>query len=331
MADIYELSVVVLDAATQRGIPGLRIQAWDKDTKYHDLLGVETTDLRGSVHFRFDSLYFGDFAPDHHPDVFFRIYRGEQLLKTTEDAPHMNLKPGHHSMVVVIEQPSATPVERKPDRVTASQALTAVEFCRKSDFKGIGNEVVDKGRSAVDVLGDLMLAGLGELSFEPLRGPEVRTRSVVGQDVGTARTHLDTHRVEVVAVEPYDPGRGGQSVKLLTDTPATLKPGDRVRLFEQNGQVKYYTVERQREQPAIDPGQPPGSIAVEPDYQALQSEVSTLQRELAASREESAEKTQQLTALRTDVTALREANEDMQKRIQELAAAIQRPVPAPKQ
>ena len=89
----YQASGQVIDRKTKRGVPGLRVEAWDKDEKYNDFLGVAITDRSGCFQMSFDETYFREYAPDTSPDLFFKIYRGQRLLlKSTEDSVLWNAK-----------------------------------------------------------------------------------------------------------------------------------------------------------------------------------------------------------------------------------------------
>jgi len=84
----------VIDRSTNLGIPGRKIEAWDKDVKYSDLLGVEKTDSTGKFEIKFDDSYYADALKDKLPDLFFKVFDGEKLILSTEDDYIKNLKPG---------------------------------------------------------------------------------------------------------------------------------------------------------------------------------------------------------------------------------------------
>jgi hypothetical protein len=313
MAD-FDLDVQVIDAATRRGIPGLRVEAWDLDTKFHDLLGVETTNLRGEARFRFDELRFGDFAPDRFPDVFFRVYRGEQELKSTQGQPMMNLPAGRHRVLIEIDNVVSAPAPRKPDRISGRQALSVIGFVRKSDFRGAGGEVIDKGKAGFSVFADLIRSGLSEISLEPIQGPKLGTRSVVGQDVVTARRNLEGQQVEIVEVKQYEPAFSGDFAKVLVDTPGSLKPGDRVNVYEQDGKVKYYTIVRDDQDQKKDAAGDEKSVE-------LRQEVAELKTELKSAREDSAAKHAEIKALKAQLSALSEAQGRLAAQVDEMKRA----------
>jgi hypothetical protein len=95
----------VLDAASGRPGAGLRVEGWDRDTKYHDLLGGAVTDVDGRFAFAFDERWFGDHAPDRLPDIFFRVFRRDALVHTTESEPRMNVPPGPVQVDLAVRLP----------------------------------------------------------------------------------------------------------------------------------------------------------------------------------------------------------------------------------
>lgn len=81
----YRIVGVVIDRQTREGLAGLRVEAWDKDPLFDDLLGTALTDEQGGYQIEFDETYFQELFLDHYPDIFFRIFAGDLLIKSTED------------------------------------------------------------------------------------------------------------------------------------------------------------------------------------------------------------------------------------------------------
>lgn len=72
----------VIDSQTKEGIPGLRVEAWDKDLIFNDLVGQsEQTDSEGYFEIEFDESYFREIFFDRYPDLFFRILRNSQVIR----------------------------------------------------------------------------------------------------------------------------------------------------------------------------------------------------------------------------------------------------------
>ena len=90
----YRLFGRVVERTRRSGIPGVTVEAWDRDTRFHDMLGSVVTGADGAFSIAFDDDYFGDFAPDRSPDVFFKVLRDGKVLLTTFDKPMMNLRDG---------------------------------------------------------------------------------------------------------------------------------------------------------------------------------------------------------------------------------------------
>lgn len=81
------------------------VEAWDKDVRYHSLLGRQSVAADGRFTITFDEQYFGDFGGDHLPDVFFKVVRDGALLLTTEGQPRTNMAAGRHA--VMLDVPDA--------------------------------------------------------------------------------------------------------------------------------------------------------------------------------------------------------------------------------
>src|SRR5690606_12210222 len=81
------LASKIINSHSEIGIPGLYIEAWEVDKRYHDPLGAATTGNDGSFQISFEDADFRDEAIDSRPQIFFRVYHEHRLIKTTENDP----------------------------------------------------------------------------------------------------------------------------------------------------------------------------------------------------------------------------------------------------
>ncbi|HSK17942.1 MAG TPA: hypothetical protein VK912_02295 [Longimicrobiales bacterium] len=71
----------VVDSATRQGIPGLRVEAWEKDGAPSALVGNATTDRVGRFVINVEEAQLAA----RRAALFFRILRGAELITSTED------------------------------------------------------------------------------------------------------------------------------------------------------------------------------------------------------------------------------------------------------
>jgi hypothetical protein len=237
----YTLQGIVVDRASQRGVAGLRVTAWDRDTVYHDMLGQAVTAADGSFAIAFDSSYFGNAKPDNGPDVFYRVERdGVEVLDTLAAAGH-NLQRGTTQVKLEIDLPVVAPTGI--DRIPAEQALKAVDWWQASDFRGTWSQGKDKGSTVGKLLGSLLGSAFTDFDFDPVRPGTTQEKEIVGQPAANARSALAKNQVQVSDVKPASTLGTAQNLKLLTGYPVNLKANDKVTLYEDKGVVKYYTVD----------------------------------------------------------------------------------------
>jgi len=99
----YRIRGQVIDTKTKRGIQGLRVEAWDKDLICSDLVGSAVTDAQGGFQMEFKPSYFQELFLDRRPDLFFRVFRGNRLLCSTEQSVIWNVQAGEIPVVIPVD------------------------------------------------------------------------------------------------------------------------------------------------------------------------------------------------------------------------------------
>lgn len=100
----FRIVGIVLNTVSGRGVPGLRVEAWDRDARLHDSLGSAATDVEGKFTIGFnESAFFDKDSQDNLPDVFFKIYYGRNLIHMTQDQPIRNMPPGEIEVKLEVE------------------------------------------------------------------------------------------------------------------------------------------------------------------------------------------------------------------------------------
>ena len=285
----------VINRQSKQGIRGLRVEAWDKDQKYHDLLGFGVTDRSGHFLISFDQTYFREYAPEKYPDLFFRIYLSQRLLKSTEDSVIWNVRQDTE-VTIAIDMPTAAPAGK--DRVSAWQVFKAADFVQRSDFRGLWKETGDKGGAAVGFLTDMVVNTISKVDVEPIKVGDHKTSDVINQDVASASRNLEKQKITVSEVKPYQPGLNAQSFKNVAALPVTLKPGQQVNLYAENGKVRYYTVVSERKPSDVHP-----------------QKVIRLENELETVKKKSAEKDLQIAELEKEVKSIGSRQTRMEKTV----------------
>ncbi|MGH7467350.1 MAG: hypothetical protein ACRENP_05125 [Longimicrobiales bacterium] len=285
MAD-FEILGTVVEKGTDRGVPNVRVEAWDRDTRFHDMLGSVVTDGAGHFRIRFTDEYFGDFKPDLLPDVFYRVFRDEALVLSTQDRAAENVKDPRITVTLELE-PVVEPAAGR-DRVDAVMAMKAFNFFQQSDFKGLRREARAEGKLASGLLTSMLMNGFNKWDWSPVGPSTVPKSDVVNQDTQTAQANLAQRNVTVDRVEEFKPGLDREGAGLVAGFPVRVQPGDRVILYQENGRVKYYARVRDKPAATIDQN----------EVQRLGTEVNEVKTEIAG-----------VNALRTEVASLKSTTE----------------------
>ena len=94
----------VIDQQSRQGLAGLRVETWDKDLICNDLVGSSVTVLEGAFQMSFVESYFRELFLDRRPDLFFRVFYKDKLIKSTEDSILWNLAAGDTQIIIPVDE-----------------------------------------------------------------------------------------------------------------------------------------------------------------------------------------------------------------------------------
>lgn len=100
---------------THAGIAGLRVELWDKDLLADDLVGTTSTDSDGKFKVEFDENYFKELCFDNIPDIFIKLFDGQNLIFSSENERVWNLKSGETEIKLELDLPDNQVEERLLD------------------------------------------------------------------------------------------------------------------------------------------------------------------------------------------------------------------------
>lgn len=133
----------VVDHETKLGLSDLRVEAWDKDVLFDDLLAAGQTDHDGGFVFEVPQRRFT--VLERKPDVYFKVFRGPELITSTKSSVLPNVThPGAEMTIEVGARPAAQSHDEavNPDAVpTSPEAPVRPESPQV--FLGSGGAVVN--------------------------------------------------------------------------------------------------------------------------------------------------------------------------------------------
>jgi outer membrane protein assembly factor BamB len=186
MAEKYLILGRVISRISRQGIPNLRVEAWDKDLIVDDLVASAVTDATGAFRMEFDSSYFRELFVDRQPDLFFRVFDGGKLIKSTEDSVLWNVGAETDITIevdVAVSRPTNGAVRNSVDPylipVDPEDSLSG-ELTLSRAQNPLANGTLGDTRLAVEV------SGREEFSLTILRIP-IDTQALVGLDASSVR------------------------------------------------------------------------------------------------------------------------------------------------
>jgi hypothetical protein len=116
----FRIRGLVVDSKTRRGIEGLRVEAWDKDLLIDDLVGSGITGDKGSFSLDFGVDYSSELFFDRSPDLFFKVFRDDTLIKSTPDSVLWNTSADPAEIVIELDG-ATTPTQNGAPFVVQGQ------------------------------------------------------------------------------------------------------------------------------------------------------------------------------------------------------------------
>ena len=100
----YVVHGTVKNAKGKRSLADIQVEAWSSKHDYEDFLGAAPLDDKGAYEIEFTADRFKNFFTDDHPDVYVKVFRGDELIYTTEEhVAHFAHKAHRHRLDVTVQ------------------------------------------------------------------------------------------------------------------------------------------------------------------------------------------------------------------------------------
>ncbi|HEX8720433.1 MAG TPA: neuraminidase-like domain-containing protein [Pyrinomonadaceae bacterium] len=146
-----EINGRVIDSVTREGVAGLRVEAWDKDLVFDDLVGSAVTDGEGAFRIEFGERHYRELVLDRQADLFFKLFRGGRLLSSTEGSVVWNAGGGVSDLVIEVD--GGADAGADGDGAKAREVSGRVSLADGSPAAGVAVSVFDRDLRSEQPLG----------------------------------------------------------------------------------------------------------------------------------------------------------------------------------
>ena len=190
----------IINSKTRQGLEGLLVEAWDQTLFFKDIVGAAVTDESGqfilelSDTYRLRLLYDWRLFFDRAPDLYFKVYRGKRLIRSTEDAVLWNVNIGETALTIEVEGIEDGAAEDGDEPLKTYTVTGAITSPTSPSIGGLRVQLVDKnigpdvllGETTTDLQGHYQLrvaVPAASLRARKKTHPDLQVRVLVGDKV----------------------------------------------------------------------------------------------------------------------------------------------------
>ena len=166
---LFRVSGRVIDLWSHRGLPGLRVEAWDEDRRSDEFIGDARTDERGAFQIEFGHDRLRDLIRDGRPDLFFHVYWQDSLIASTEHGIHWSVRYPDQVVLIPIDSTVLDQPPKSGPTPTGYVVRGQVRDAQGAVIPGIRVEAFDKDLRTESRLGSATTDADGryEIHYQP--------------------------------------------------------------------------------------------------------------------------------------------------------------------